>query len=169
MNIIENLNKEEGIEKLKKIVEEIKFCFFKTSSKNDSIDSATIMTAQSVDSEGNIWFFSGIDSDRNNDIKTNKKIQLYFSCPEKNAYLSVNADASIVLDKNKIKEFWNPLLKIWFENGIDDKNISLIKATTISANYWDSENGKMINFFKMISDAITGENTTNATYGKIKL
>lgn len=169
MNTIENLNTEDGIIKLKKIVDDVKFCFFKTDSKNDNIDSATIMTAQSVDNEGNIWFFSGLDSDRNKDIEANKNVQLYFSCPEKNAYLSVNADANIVLDKKKIAELWNPLLKIWFKDGVEDINISLIKATTKTANYWDNENGKMINFFKMIASVITGENTIDSTQGKIKL
>lgn len=169
MSSIENLNKEDGIIKLKKIVDDIKFCFFQTNSKNDTIDSSTIMTAQTVDEDGNIWFFSGIDSERNSDIETNKKVQLYFSCPEKNSYLSVNADASIILDKNKITELWNPLLKIWFKDGIDDENISLIKAATKTANYWDSENGKMINFFKMISAVITGNDTIDSTQGKIKL
>ncbi len=50
---MEILNREEGIIKLKKIVDDIKFCFFQTNSKNDIIDSSTIMTAQTVDDDGN--------------------------------------------------------------------------------------------------------------------
>ena len=169
MSTIENLNKEEGIIKLKKIVEDIKFCFFQTNTKHDTINPSTIMTAQTVDQDGNIWFFSGIDSERNSEIKTNKKVQLYFSCPEKNSYLSVNAHASIVLDKSKISELWNPLLKIWFKDGIEDNNISLIKVATKTANYWDSENGKMISFFKMISAVIRGNDTIDSKQGKINL
>ncbi|MBC7641383.1 MAG: pyridoxamine 5'-phosphate oxidase family protein [Flavobacterium sp.] len=169
MTNIENLENKEGIEKLKKLVDEIKFCFFKTNPENHNIESSTIMTAQNVDKDGNIWFFSGIDSDRNRDIKTNQKVELYFSCPEKNAYLSVNAEAHIVLDKEKMKELWNPLLKIWFKDGVDDQNISLIMAKTKTANYWDSEGGKMINFIKMIAAAITGTDNIDTTQGKIKL
>ncbi len=169
MNIIENLDNEEGILKLKKMVDTIKFCFFSTDLKNKNGASSTVMTAQTVDEDGNIWFFSGLDSDRNKDIKTNNNVQLYFSCPEKNSYLSVNADANIVLDKNIIAELWNPLLKIWFKDGVDDINISLIKATTKTANYWDNENGKMINFFKMIASVITGDINIDSAQGKIKL
>lgn len=169
MNTIENLEAEQGILKLKKMVDEVKFCFFSTDVKNNNEPTSTIMTAQSVDDDGNVWFFSGLDSDRNRDIERNRIVHLYFSSPEKNAYLSVTADASIVMDKNKMAELWNPLLKIWFKDGIDDKNISLIKAATKTANYWDSEGGKMINFFKMIAAVVTGGNTIESTQGKIKI
>lgn len=169
MNSIENLEKKEGILKLKKMVDEVKFCFFITDLENEKGSSSTIMTAQQVDDEGNIWFFSGSNSDRNKDIEENKNVQMYFSSPEKNSYLSVNAKANIVMDKSKIKELWNPLLTIWFKDGIEDKNISLIKVTTKTANYWDSDGGKMINFFKMITSVITGNNTIDSTQGKIKI
>ena len=169
MTNIENLENKEGIEKLKKLVEDIKFCFFKTNTENQNIDSSTIMTAQNVDENGNIWFFSGIDSDRNRDIKINKQVELYFSSPEKNVYLSVNATAHVVLDKEKMTELWNPLLKIWFKDGVNDKNISLIKLTTTTANYWDSEGGKMINFLKMIAAVITGNDNIDSVHGTIKI
>lgn len=169
MNNIENLEKTEGILKLKKMVDEVKFCFFITDLENEKGSSSTIMTAQQVDYEGNIWFFSGADSDRNKDLKLHKNVQMYFSSPEKNAYLSVNATASVVMDKTKIKELWNPSLDIWFKDGIEDQNISLIKATTKTANYWDSDGGKMINFFKMIASVISGSDTVDSTQGTIKI
>ena len=169
MNNIENLEKTDGILQLKKIVEDVKFCFFNTNTKNTKGMSSTIMTAQQVDYEGNIWFFSGADSERNKDINAHKKVQLYFASPEKSEYLAVNAIATIVMDKTKIKELWNPLVAVWFKDGMEDQNISLIKAATKTANYWDSEGGKMINFFKMIAATITGKNSINATHGKIKI
>ena len=169
MSNIENLEKSEGIIKLKKMVDDCKFCFFCTNLSNHNGATSTVMTAQDVDSEGNIWFFSGINSERNHDIATDNNIQLYFSCPEKNSYLSVNGQASIILDKAKIKELWNPLLKMWFKEGADDMNISLIKVTTKNANYWDSADGVMVNFFKMIASVLTGTENIEATSGKINL
>jgi general stress protein 26 len=169
MSNLENLNKKEGIIKLKKMVDDVKYCFFSTDLKNENETTSTVMTAQFVDDEGNIWFFSGIDSDRNRDIIANKKVQLYFSCPEKNTYLTVIGDANIIIDKNKFEELWNPLLKIWFKDGIEDKNISLIKVATNTASYWDIEGGKMVNFFKMVAAAITGSEFNETSHGTIKL
>ena len=169
MTTIENLSKNEGVEKLKKMVDDIKFCFFTTNSNNFDHKTATIMTAQAVDNDGSIWFFSRADSDRNKDIANHKNIQLYFSSPEKNSYVSVDCEAEIIFDKKKIMQLWDPLLKSWFKDGVDDNNISLIKAKTKNANYWDIEGGKMINFFKMISSTITGNNFIESKQGNIKI
>ena len=166
---VKNLEQEKGIAKIKQIVNDVKFCFFCTNPENQNSAEATVMTAQTVDEHGKIWFFSGRDSDRNRNIKTNQNVQLYFSCPEKDAYLAVNATASIVFDREKMEELWNPILNIWFKDGVDDQNISLIQATAVNANYWDSKDGKMINFFKMIASAITGNDVTDSTHGSINV
>ena len=169
MSNVENLEKSEGIIKLKKMVDDCKFCFFCTNLSSHTGSTSTVMTAQDVDELGNIWFFSGLNSERNHDITIDNNVQLYFSCPEKNSYLSANGTAVIVLDKAKIKELWNPLLKIWFKDGADDRNISLIKVSVKNANYWDSAEGIMVNFFKMIATALTGIENSEPTSGKIKL
>lgn len=169
MTKIAHLNREEGIAKLKKMVDDVKFCFFSTDLNHETEPSSTVMTAQTVDDKGNIWFFSGLDSDRNRDITSTKKVQLYFSSPEKNTYVTVLGEASIIIDKEKFAALWNPLLKIWFKDGVDDANISLIKVTTSTANYWDIEDGKMINFFKMIASAITGTQVHETSQGTIQL
>ena len=169
MSAIQNLNNTDGISKLKQMVESITTCFFCTNLKNQSESTATIMTAQEVDEEGNIWFFSGLDSSRNSDIIKDKNVQLYFSDTSKNIYLFANGEASISSDKTKMKELWNPLLKIWFKDGLDDANISLIKVKTNNAYYWDNEGGKMVNFVKMIASVITGNDYVDAKEGNIKL
>ena len=73
------------------------------------------MTVQEVDDEGNIWLFNIKDIDRNKDIVTNGNVKLYFSSPEKDTYLVVNAEAKVFHDKLMIKKLWNPILKIWFK------------------------------------------------------
>jgi general stress protein 26 len=169
MSNIENLHNIEGIAKLKQLVETITTCFFCTDLNNPNGSTATIMTAQQVDDEGNIWFFSGLDTDRNQIIKKDKKVQLFFSDTSKHFYLVATGEAEIVLDKAKMNELWNPFLKIWFNDGVNDKNISLIKVNAKNAYYWDNEGGKMVIFFKMIASVVTGNDYVDAKEGNIKL
>ena len=169
MSATQDLNNTEGIAKLKKLVESITTSFFCTDLNNENGSTATIMTAQQVDSEGNIWFFSGLDSDRNRDIKKDSKVQLYFSDISNHTYLVANGEATSSTDKEKMKELWNPLLKIWFKDGVEDPNISLLKVSTNNAYYWDNEGGKMVNFVKMIASAITGNDYVDAKEGNIKI
>lgn len=167
MSNTNNLKAQEGIEKLKDLVEDIKICIFCTNLSTDDGSTCRPMSAQEVDDEGNLWFFSGIDSDKNTEVKKDKHVQLFFSDPSKNSYLVVNGVAEIVLDRDKIEEYWTPLVKTWFKDGKDDPNISLIKVIPNNSYYWDVDGNRMINFFKMIASVATGNNFVTAQEGTI--
>ena len=164
-----NLTASEGLEKLKELVNAINICLFSTNLQKN--DGATFrpMSAQEVDKDGNIWFFSGKDSDKNLEIQKDNLVQLVFSDPSQSSYLIVNGMAEIVVDRHKIEELWSPAIKIWFEKGKEDSNISLIKVKTQTAFYWDTEGNKMINFFKYLASVATGSNLTTSVKGSIKV
>ena len=169
MENIKNLSANEGLEKLKELVNAINICLFSTNLQKN--DGATFrpMSAQEVDEDGNIWFFSGIDSDKNLEIKKDNLVQLVFSDPSKSSFLIVNGEAEIIIERKKIEELWSPAIKIWFVKGKDDPNISLIKVKTQTAYYWDTEGNKMINFFKYLASVATGSNLTMGVNGSIRV
>jgi general stress protein 26 len=127
------------------------------------------MSAIKVCEEGNIWFFSERGSDKNKDIAADNNVQLFFSHPGKSRYLIVNGEASISLDKEKIEELWTPMAKIWFEEGTDDPDISIIKVTPTSAYYWDTEGNRMINLLKMVASVASGSNLISGKEGTLQL
>jgi general stress protein 26 len=162
-----NLQAQQGIEKLKEMVKDIDICLFCTSIKSNSGATTRPMGAQQVDDDGNLWFFSDVNSDKNKEIKADEQVQLFFAHPGKSSYLVVNGEADIIIDKNKTEELWSPLVKTWFKEGKDDPNISLIKVTTQNAYYWDTDGNKMINFFKMVASVATGTTLVDAKEGTI--
>lgn len=169
MSNTKDLNHKEAINKLKSLVEEITICLFCTDLKTDDGSTCRPMSAINVCDEGNIWFFSEKNSDKNNAIINDKNVQLIFSHPSKSSYLVVNGEAKIILDKTKIEELWTPMAKIWFKEGKDDPNISVIKVTPTTAYYWDTEGKRMTNFIRMVASVITGTNFLNEEEGTITL
>lgn len=167
MSNTENLNSKEAIDKLKSLVDDITVCLFCTNLKTDDGSNCRPMTAIKVCDQGNIWFFSNKNSDKNKAIATDKKVQLFFSHPLKGSYLIVNGESEIILDKAKIDELWMPLAKIWFKEGKDDPSISIIKVKPNNAYYWDTDCNQMINFFKMIASVATGINLITGKEGAI--
>lgn len=157
----------EGIKKLKKLAEEIDTCLFCTNPKTNDGASTRPMGIQEVDDEGNLWFFSNANSEKNKEIEVNKEVQLFFSHPSVGSYMVLNGVAEIIFDRQKIEELWSPLVKIWFSGGSDDPTISLIKVKTKSAYYWDTEGGRMVNFFKMLASVATGTSLVNGNEGSI--
>ncbi|CAN5150693.1 pyridoxamine 5'-phosphate oxidase family protein [soil metagenome] len=164
-----NLASGEAIEKLKDLVEDIDICLFCTNLKTGDGATTRPMSTQEVDDEGNMWFFSDINSDKNREIKNDKRVQLFYSHPGKSSYVVVNGEAEVIIDREKTEEIWSPMVKAWFKEGKDDPNISILKVTPTSAYYWDMEGNRMINFFKMIASVATGKKLVDAQEGSIKV
>ncbi len=167
MSNVKDLNNTEAIEKLKELVADINICLFCTNLKTDDGSTCRPMTAIKVCEQGNLWFFSEKNSDKNKEIKANKNAQLFFSSPSKGSYLVVNGDAEIILDKIKIEELWTPIAKIWFKEGKDDPNISIIKVKPTNCYYWDTDGNRMINFLKMVASVATGKNLITGKEGAL--
>jgi general stress protein 26 len=75
----------------------------------------------------------------------------------------------VVLDRKKIEELWNPLLKAWFPEGKDDPKLCLIQVVTEEANYWNSNSGTMGVYFKMLRAIANREKYQEGDVGKLKL
>ncbi|MEC5164613.1 general stress protein 26 [Flavobacterium sp. PL11] len=159
----------EGIDKLKELVEAINICLFCTDLKTNDGATTRPMSAVKVCDQGNIWFFNQKDSEKNKEILNDPKVQLFFAHPGKGSYVVVNGDATITTDREKIEELWTPDVKIWFDEGKDDPNISLIKVTPSSAYFWDTDGNRMINILKMAASFVTGTNLVSGTEGEIKI
>ena len=95
-----NLNNNEAIDKLKSLVEDIKICLFCTDLKTDDGSTCRPMSVIKVCDQGNIWFFSEKNSDKNKAILNDKNVQLFFSHPAKGSFLVVNGNAQIISDNN---------------------------------------------------------------------
>lgn len=162
------LRDEAAFEKLKDMAEDIKFCMFCTLGYDGSISSRP-MTTNEVDEEGNIWFFTNklsevsIEADQKNDVC------LAYACPSDNDYLSVTGNASIILNKAKIKELWKDAYKAWFPEGTNDPDLALIKVVPSKAEYWDSTSNKMVILFSMVKAALTGSKYNEGEHGKLRL
>ena len=163
----ENLNNKEAIDKLKSLVEDIMVCLFCTNLKTDDGSTCRPMTALKVCDQGNIWFFNAKDSEKNKAIEADKTVQLFFSHPGKSSYLVVNGEAEIIFDQEKIEELWTPIAKVWFNEGKDDPNISIIKVSPTTAYYRDTDESKMINFLKMVASVVTGTNVVTGNQGAL--
>lgn len=157
----------EGLDKLKKLVEEVKVAMLCTRHE-DHLHARPMSTSQ-IDQNGDIWFFTNEFSGKIDQIENDPHVCLAYADPADSTYVAVRGDASLVNDQAKIKELWNPILKAWFPDGLDDPKLSLLKVTPTDAEFWDSSSSKMINFFNIVKAAVTGGKTDVGDHGKINL
>ena len=166
MSTIKNLTNQEAIEKLKDLAEG-KMCLLCTK-ENGKLESRP-MSASQVDESGDIWFFSGKDSNKNRQIKADPEVYLMFIEAGKQHYLSLTTEVEILHDQQKIDELWNGFMNAWFPGGKTDPNISLLRASVTSGHYWDEKDGHLIGMLKAGIKAVTGgKGDDGALEGEIK-
>ena len=130
----ENLNHAEAIKKLKELSESAKFCMFCTDLETLPI-TARPMGLRETDAEGNMWFLSSEESNKNFEIKEDNRVQLFFMNNSSSEYLSVYGKAFIYKDKNTIEEKWTPIANAWFEEGKEDPKVTVIRVTPDETYY----------------------------------
>ena len=164
----EDLDNKSAIEKLKSLINGIKVGVFCTELTKMPLQSRP-MSVQEVDDEGNLWFISSTNSNKNFEIEKDNHVQLFFSNVSTSQYLSLYGYATIYKDQQKIDELWTPIAKAWFEEGKTDPKVSIIKVTPSDAYYWDTKDGKIVTLLKMASAAVFGNQPDIGVEGKLNL
>jgi general stress protein 26 len=166
MSEIKNLRAQEAIDKIKDIAGDIKTCMFCTSALGVLFETRPMAT-QEVDDEGNIWFLSMKNSHKDREIKQDDQVQLVYADNASSTYMVVYGHADVFYDRQKVEELWNPLIKTWFNEGKDDPNISVIRVRPDDAYYWDTKNGRMVSFMKIVAGAVMGKETDDSIEGRL--
>lgn len=163
-----NLINTEAIAKIKDLARDANICHFVTNLSNTPLSSRPMAT-QKVDDEGNIWFLSDKDSNKNHDIQADNRVQLFYSANSSYEYLSIYGTAEIVFDKEKIHEMWTDFAKAWFTGGEDDPAISLLKVAPQDGYYWDTKNNKIVSLIKIAKSIVTGKTDDDGIEGTLKV
>ncbi|MGI4022078.1 MAG: pyridoxamine 5'-phosphate oxidase family protein [Janthinobacterium lividum] len=161
-------SKSEQIKFLKDKIEDVRIAMLVTVNANHEIHSRPMGTAK-VDEDGNIWFFTNEYSSKVDEVSHENKVVVTYSNPGNSTYLSIKGTAALVDDKEKMKEYWNPIIKAFFPNGLDDPKLTLLKIDTQEAEYWDSNSSKMVVGFQMLKAIVTGGRYDQGDHGKIQL
>lgn len=162
----QDLSGADAVAKTKQLVDKARTCFFCTAPQEGST-GARPMSVQQVDEAGNLWFLSADDSHKNNEVTQNSAVTLYFQGSAQSDFLMLTGVANISRDRVKIKQLWEPIVKTWFTQGIDDPRITVIKVAPSQGYYWDTKHGKALAGAKMLIGAAIGKTLDDSIEGKL--
>ena len=146
----------DSIKKLGELIHDVKFAMLTSVHPDGSLRSRPMATQQ-VEFDGNLWFFTGLNSEKVRELESNPEVNLSYSAPDDQRYVSVSGRANVSRDRKKMEELWNPLLKAWFPRGLDDPDICLLHVDVTHAEYWDSPSSKMVQLAGFIKSVVTGK------------
>lgn len=146
---------QDHIQQLGELIKDARIAMFTTVSAQGRLVSRPLGT-QEVAFDGDLWFATGRDSGKVEEIQADPRVCVAYANPSKNTYVSVSGAASIVTDRARIDDLWSPAMKIFFPDGKDDPNLVLIRVDAETAEYWDGPGTFLGKVLYLATAAVTG-------------
>ncbi len=115
------------------------------------------MATSDVEFDGSIYFLTDERSGKIDDLIKNPEAIVTYSDEVKQIYLSLRGHASVIRDKDTIKQHWTAAARGWFPAGPEDPEVALIRVAIDDAEYWDAPHGKVVVLYAYAKALLTGK------------
>ncbi len=155
--------------KLRELVKDIDFCMLTTIAADGSLHSRPMSANGQIEPNGDLWFFTYADSTKVIEVTRVEQVNVSFSQPDKQRYVSLSGTAELVRDRATLQDLWKPELKAWFPKELDEPEIALLKVTVKTAEYWDTPASWVAKTIGFVKAATTGEKANSGEHKKLNL
>ena len=129
---------------ISKRMRDIDFTMLSTRAEAGQIAARPMSNNRDVDYDGTSWFFALEETNTIRDIERDPKVGLSLQGSKSllgapGIFISIEANARLVRDKQAFRDHWVKDLDSWFEQGIDTPGLVLIQARADRIHYWDGE------------------------------
>lgn len=159
---------QEPVQVLADLIASIRFAMLTTVDRAGRLCSRP-MTNQQRRFDGTLWFITDRRTHPAEDIAGHPQVNVSFTDSDDHKYVSVTGSASLVEDRERIREFWQPEYAVWFPVGPNDPNLVLLRVQVERADYWDSPAswaGRLLAFAKALA---TGDKAGFGARGHVEL
>ncbi len=147
--------RKDTIEKLNEMIKDIRIAMLTTN--DGGLLRSRPMATQETEFNGELWFFTGKQTHKAEDIKKDNRVNVSYAEPVDNRFVSMSGTAELIDDREKFEKFWSPLYLAWFPKGLEDSNLALLKVTVEQAEYWDATSSSLVEAFGLLKSLVTGE------------
>ena len=158
-----------SLEKIRDLIKDINFCMLTTIDDDGGLRSRPMAVNGEVEANGDLWFFTYGKSHKMTEVDRHEQVNVSFSAPDKQSYVSLSGTGELVTDRAKMQELWKPELKAWFPQELDEPDIALLKVKATKAEYWDAPAGWVAKTVGFVKAAVTGEKENMTENAKLDL
>ena len=115
----------------------IDICMMQTVGEH-GVNTRPMSNNGEVEYDGDNWFFARRDSTKVGEILADERVHLTFADNEGASFISVWGSGEIVDDVDLKRKLWQKSLELWFENGPEDPEVTLIKVSANKIQTWGS-------------------------------
>ncbi|MEO8543224.1 MAG: pyridoxamine 5'-phosphate oxidase family protein [Burkholderiaceae bacterium] len=148
---------DEARKKLWELIKEIRFGMFTTRHTNGHLHSRPMTTQnRGLDEDASLWFFMSRANGPVDDVRNDPSVNVVYADPSDDSYVSVSGNAVVVDDMARKQQLWSKMNDAWFPRGPTDPDVALVEVKIIHANYWDVDDNKIVQLFKMATASVSG-------------
>lgn len=125
------------------------------------------LAVQDVQDDGDMWFFTSVESSQVAHIKVNPAVNVSFG--KGTEWVSVAGTATVVTDTQAIHERWNQAVEAWFPDGPDTPEAVLLHIESDSAEYWTSPGGTAGTVLQWVKSKVTHSRMNVGESGTVDL
>lgn len=127
------------------------------------------MAAHADAEEGAIYYVTQLESGKTHDIGTAAPVNLSFSDPGNETYVSIAGEATVSQDRVKLRELWNMWAEAWLPDGPDDEDTALITVIPGEAAIWNNNSSRIVRTIKTAVAAITQTPPSGGEVRKVEM
>ncbi len=151
----ETKTREEAIAKIAKMTKNARIAMLTTIDEAGHLHARPMAQIES-EFDGDVWFFTAKSSPKVHDIESKPFVNVAISDPEHQNYVSLAGRAELIIDRALFERYWSKAFEAWFPKGLDDPELSLLKISVESAQYWDSPSSPVAHLAGFIKSKVTG-------------
>ena len=164
----ETKTREEAVEKIAKMIQPLHIAMLTTVDEHGDLHARPMANVDTA-FDGDLWFFTSKSSPKVHDIDNKPLVNVAFSDPGHQNYVSLAGRAELIIDRALFEKYWTKAFEAWFPQGLDDPELSLLKISVESAQYWDSPSTVVAHVAGFIRSKVTGHGGNVGDVGVAKL
>lgn len=127
------------------------------SFSSENVPHGRPMAIATLEQPLGIWFLSRSGTEKIKEIKENPNV--YITCQrDGESYLTLSGQARVVESTDKVRELWKEVFRVWFPDGPDSADISLVHFVPSEGEYWDESGLEGVRYVLQATKAyLTGE------------
>ncbi len=139
-----------------KKIRPVKFAMLTCRDTSGDLTSRPMTTVQDQ-FDGALWFFCSRAAPVIAALDRDGAVNLTYAEPKDDLYVSLSGMASIDTHRERREQLWNVMVQAWFPGGIDDPDLLLLRVDVHAAEYWDVQESKAVQLFKLTRAIVSGE------------
>ncbi len=124
---------------------------------------------KSLDEGQVLYFFISQQSEMASSLQADPFVNVSYADPQDESYVSIAGMARVSRDPARAEQLWSPAAKAWFPEGPADPDLLLLEVQIEQAEFWDVQESKMSQFFKMAKANLMGERADIGEHKKVEV